>query len=197
MIHRSSRATIHQLKQLRRAGTDLSSWCLDAVECSSKWQHSFSSEIYERNRNVRAKLEEQSKLSKSDQMEEGTTEHLFVPQVQTLLHYILGWLLFSSYVLVFYSESLEINDIACTSGYKTSRPFNFNLMEIHSAEFTPVGFTFKMVMCDQPKRHHKGKFLKEENVLVYYLGFRKCIRHDGIVKSVKGPVPVGSPHVWP
>lgn len=106
-------------------------------------------------------------------MEEGTTEHLFVPQVQTLLHYILGWLLFSSYVLVFYSESLERNDIPCTSGYKTSCPFNFNLMEIHSTEFTPVGLTFKMVMCDQPKRHHKGKFLKEENVLVYYLGFRK------------------------
>lgn len=129
-------------------------------------------------------MEEQSKLSKSDQMEERTTEHLFVPQVQTLLHCILGWLLFSSYVLVFYSESLERNDIPCTSGYKTSCPFNFNLMEIYSTEFTPVELTFKMVMCDQPKRHHKGKFLKEENVLVYYLGFRKKLSDMMVLLSL-------------
>lgn len=30
-----------------------------------------------------------------------------------------------------------------------------------------MGLTFKMVMCDQPKRHHKGKFLKEENIYFF------------------------------
>ncbi len=114
----------------------------------------------------------------------------------TLLHYILGWLLFSSYVLVFYSESLERNDIPCTSGYKTSCPFNFNLMEIHSTEFTPVGLTFKMVMCDQPKRHHKGKFLKEENVLVYYLGFRKKLS-DMMVLLRVNPISLSYPFPFP
>lgn len=116
-------------------------------------------------------MEVQSKLSKSDQMEEQTTENLLYLRFKhcSTVHWVgcCSPLTFLSSALNLWRESTFHAHLV------TKHSVLVTLMETHSISLIPVGLTFKMVMCDQPKRHHKGKFLKKEHILHLHFSLRQ------------------------
>lgn len=117
-------------------------------------------------------------------MDEGTTEHFFVPQVQTLLHCTLGWLLFSSYVPVFCSESLERKDIPCTSGYKTSCP-SLIWWKPTVYHWYQWDLPSRWSCVTNPRDTIKASFWRKNIHQFLFWLKTEFVRHDGFVNSMK------------